>query len=315
MSKTKLLFNLMMYVNAKRAFTAQDVAYEFDISVRTAHRYLTELSEIGVPLYTEHGRNGGYRVLNNRILPPIIFDENEAFSIFFAFQSLKFYQSLPFDIEMKSVSVKLYSSLPNDVKRKIDRLEAVLSFWNIKRSVPSRYLKEIIDAAAEKQILQIEYISKANNTIRDVSPIGIYAYDGFWYMPALDLANDEVKLFRTDRIVSLKTMDKEHDQQVTISEWLNSHTAQIPSDPIRLFVELTREGLRQCRSQPWLEPESVVGDEDQAYIDTVIDKSEVEFVAKYFLQLGTSAKVIEPREIVDRIRALSQELLLQYSDM
>lgn len=51
------------------------------------------------------------------------------------------------------------------------------------------------------------------------------------------------------------------------------------------------------------EPESVRGDNDHhAYIETVIDKSEVEFLSKYFLQLGTEAKVIEPCEIMDRIR-------------
>jgi len=304
----------MLYVNSKRAFTAQDVAYEFDISVRTAHRYLTELSEMGVPLYTEHGRNGGYRVLNNRMLPPIFFDENEAFSIFFAFQSLAFYQSLPFDIEIKSVSKKLYSSLPHDMKRKIDRLEAVLSFWNRKRSVPSPYLKEIIDAAVEKRILQMEYVSKTKNTIREVCPIGVYAYDGSWYMPAHDVTQDEIKLFRVDRIQSLKVMEEHQNPQVTLSEWLNSHTASRPKDPIRLYVELTREGLRQCRSQPWLEPDIVMCNEEQGYIDTVIDKSEVEFVSRYFLQLGTTAKVLEPRVIIDRIFSLSQELIQHYSD-
>jgi predicted DNA-binding transcriptional regulator YafY len=54
--------------------------------------------------------------------------------------------------------------------------------------------------------------------------------------------------------------------------------------------------------------------EDHAYIDTVIDKSEVEFISNYFLQLGTAAKVIEPREIVDRIYTLSQELVRHHSD-
>lgn len=82
MSKTKLLFNLIMYVNAMRNFTVEDAAHEFHVSVRTSHRYLMELSEMGVPLYTESGRNGGNRMLDNRALPPIIFNENEAFVIF-----------------------------------------------------------------------------------------------------------------------------------------------------------------------------------------------------------------------------------------
>ena len=58
MSKAKQLMDVMMYVNAKRNFTAQEVADEFGVSVRTAHRYLTEISDMGVPLYTEQDGTG-----------------------------------------------------------------------------------------------------------------------------------------------------------------------------------------------------------------------------------------------------------------
>jgi len=302
-----------MYVNARRQFTAQDVAYEFNVSLRTAHRYLSELGEMGVPLYTEPGRNGGYRVLNNRVLPPIFFNENEAFSIFFAFQSLKYYHSLPFDIDITSVSNKLYSNLPLDTRKKIDRLDAVLSFWNKKRSVPSHYLKEIIEAAVEKQVVQIEYMSKSGLSLREVAPIGIYAYDGFWYMPAFDIAHNMVRLFRTDRIVKLNRLERIYSPNMTLNDWLLSHTEQEPKVPIRLYVELTKEGLRQCRSIPWLEPYTVMKNQDLGYIDTVIDQTEIEFVSHYFFQLGTAAKVIEPEEIVSRICVLSQELLKHYT--
>lgn len=313
MSKAKLLFDLIMYVNAKRQFTAQDVAYEFNVSLRTAHRYLSEIEGLGVPLYTEPGRNGGFRLLNNRVLPPILFNENEAFSIFFAFQSQKYYHSLPFDIDMTSVSNKLYSILPLDTRKKIDHLDEVLAYWNQKRSVPSHYLKEIIETAIEKQVVQIEYMSKSGNSLREVAPIGIYAYDGFWYMPAFDIANTKVKLFRTDRIIKLKRLERIYSPNMTLNEWLLSHTEQEPKVPIRLYVELTKEGLRQCRSIPWLEPYAVMKNQNQGYIDTVIDQTEIEFVSHYFFQLGTEAKVIEPQEIVSRICELSQKLLNHYT--
>lgn len=313
MSKVKLLFDLIIYVNTRRQFTAQDVANEFNVSLRTAHRYLSELDEMGVPLYTEPGRNGGYRVLNNRVLPPILFNENEAFSIFFAFQSLKYYHSLPFDIDITSVSNKLYSNLPLDTRKKIDRLDEVLSFWNQKRSVPSHYLKEIIEAAVEKQVVRIEYMSKSGHSMREVAPIGIYAYDGFWYMPAFDTVHTMVKLFRTDRIVKLNRLERIYSPNMTLSDWLLSHTEQEPKAPIRLYVELTKEGLRQCRSIPWLEPYAVMKNQGQGYIDTVIDQTEIEFVSHYFFQLGTEAKVIEPQEIANRIYELSQKLLNHYT--
>ncbi|MFC0215247.1 helix-turn-helix transcriptional regulator [Paenibacillus chartarius] len=312
MSKAKLLFDLIAYVNMKRSFTAQEVADEFRISVRTAHRYLADLSEMGVPLYTETGRSGGYRLLRSRMLPSIMFDEDEAFAVFFAFQALKYYPSLPFDINVNSVSGKLYAHLPGDAKRKVDRLETVISFWNQKRTVPSPFLKEIIEAAAERQVLKIEYVSKTKNTERAVAPIGVYAHDGFWYMPAIDLESGEIRLFRTDRISALENTGQKLEPPIDLPTWLDRLSRQPPQLPVRLYVELTREGMRQCRSQPWLEPHIVATGPERGCIDTVIDKSETEFAAMYFFQLGSDAKVLEPREIVDRIGERAQDLLRHY---
>jgi len=313
MSKTKLLFDLIMYVNSRRSFTAEDVAHEFHFSIRTAHRYLAELSEMGVPLYTEPGRNGGYRILNNRVLPPILFNENEAFAIFFAFQSLKYYKSLPFEIDIKSVSRKLYAYLPSDSRNKIDRLGSVLSFWNKKRGVSSPFLKEIINAALENSILEIQYQSKHKNTSREISPVGVYAYDGFWYMPAIDLSRDEIRVFRLDRILELKNTKKKHDPGINLDSWLENQTTQEPKEPVHLYVELTREGIRKCISQPWLESHVKVTAEDHGYVDMNINKDEIEFVSAFFLQLGTNAKVIQPQEVIDNIFKQLHDTMRHYS--
>ena len=310
MSKAKLIFDLIRYVNTKRCFTAQDVAYELGISVRTAHRYLTEISEMGVPIYTEQGRNGGYRVLKNRMLPPVSFDENEALSIFFAFQALKYYNSLPFDANIASVSRKLHSSLPEDTKNKINRLEEVLSFWNPKRSVASPYLKEIIEASIENNVLIVEYMSKTTSRKREIKPVGVYAYDGLWYMPGYDVGSEKVQLFRVDRILSMEKSDVTLELKMSLADWLANDTVEAP---VRLFAELTREGIRQCKGVPWLEPHIVITGEDIGYVDTIIDKKELEYVSDYFGRLGTCTKVIEPPEIVENILKRARSLMEHYS--
>lgn len=312
MSKTKLLFDLIMYVNSKRDFTAQDVANEFRVSVRTAHRYLMEISELGVPIYTEQGRNGGYRTLKNRVLPPVLFDENEALSIFFAFRSLAFYESLPFDADIESASRKLLATLPEDAKQKIGQLKTVLSFWNPKRGVSAPYLKELIEAAAESRIISMEYRSKSGNKTRDAVPIGVYANDGLWYMPAFDMEKRKIRLFRIDRILSLTVTEETYEVEAGLMEWLQSYTI---TSPVRLLVELTREGVRECQSKPWYNP--ILLDKGRengiaGIIDTVIDRNEIAFTAAFFAQLGKEARVLEPQEMVDRIRSHAQSLLNHY---
>lgn len=309
MSKSGLLFALTLYVNAKKSFTAQEVAAEFQISVRTAHRYLMELSKSGIPLYTEQGRNGGYRVLNNRVLPPILFDENEALAIFFAFQALKYYRSLPFEINLASASRKLLMILPQDAKNKVDRLAEVLSFWNHRRSVPAPFLTEIIEAAINDWVITIEYQSHSENTVRAVKPVGVYAHDGLWYMSAFERSSEAVRVYRVDRILSLETTHTVLEVQHTLQDWLDHHPVR---DPVRLRVTLTREGVRQCRSEPWLAPDVVVIDEAHGQIDAEIDRSEMEFVSGYFFQLGAEATVLAPPEMIETIKHRALEITRHY---
>jgi len=311
-TKAKMLFDLILYANARRQFTAEEVAREFGVSVRTAHRYLAELSGMGVPLYTEPGRHGGYRILGSRMLPPVLMNESEAFAIFFAFQSLKYYRSLPFGIDIASVSRKLRATLPPDARERIDRLDAVLSFWNKKRGAPSPYLKEIMEAALDKRVLAIRYQSARRDTSREVAPIGVYAYDGYWYMPAVDLGRGDIRAFRLDRILGLRNTGKTHDPGIRLDRWLDHLTADEPGDPVRLCAELTREGVRRCVSQPWLEPHVRLTDDGRGFVDMTMDRSEIAFAAAFFLQLGTEAKVIRPAEVLDRIRRQLRETMAHY---
>ena len=95
MSKAERLIEMMITINAKRDFTAGELASEFSVSKRTILRDLQELERAGFPLYSEVGAAGGYHILKERVLPPIAFSESEAKAIFFACQALEYHRDLP----------------------------------------------------------------------------------------------------------------------------------------------------------------------------------------------------------------------------
>lgn len=310
MSKTKLLFDLIVYANAKRNFTAQQVADEFNISVRTAHRYLLELSDMGVPIYTEQGRNGGYRTLESRTLPPVLFNEDEAFSIFFAFKSLDYYGSLPFKVNIESVSRKLYASFPEDKKGKIDRLESVLLFWNQKRSDNSYLLQKIIEASLEDYIVTMNYQSASKDKMKEIKPLGVYASNGFWYMPAFDFEHDMIRVFRVDRILDIEITKRLFKLETNLQSWLDDYSID---KSVKLYVKLTKKGIRQCRSEPWIEPSIVVTDDQCGYVSMEIDESELTFISDFFFNLGIDAEVIEPSYTINYIKERAEKLINHYS--
>ncbi|RFB54298.1 helix-turn-helix transcriptional regulator [Bacillus thuringiensis] len=313
LSKAKRLLDILIFASAKKAFTAQEIADEFNISVRTVHRYILDLSDMGLPIYAEQGRNGGYKVLTNRVIPPILFTEEEAVSIFFAFQSLSYYRDLPFNTEINSVTHKLYSSLQHDAKAKVDKIRSYIAFWNPKRTIDTPLLNEVLTAAIENKNLHFQYESKSGVKTKHVHPIGVYAHDGLWYLPSYDYDRKKVLLYRIDRILSILSTEENEDTFMNLEEWFAS-SSNVVHSPTQLHVLLTTEGVRQCKSVPYLEEFVIVNEDGTGYINSTIDKGEINFITPLFYRLGKDAKVLEPKELIDGLRIRAKEVLHMYED-
>ncbi|WP_139062911.1 helix-turn-helix transcriptional regulator [Bacillus cereus] len=313
LSKAKRLLDILIFASAKKAFTAQEIADEFNISVRTVHRYILDLSDMGLPIYAEQGRNGGYKVLTTRVIPPILFTEEEAVSIFFAFQSLSYYRDLPFNTEINSVTHKLYSSLQHEAKVKVDKIRSYIAFWNPKRTIETPLLNEVLTAAIENKNLHFQYESKSGIKTKHVHPIGVYAHDGLWYLSSYDFGRKKVLLYRVDRILSILSMEENTDTFMNLEEWFASNS-NVVHNPTQLHVLLTTEGVRQCKSVPYLEEFVIVNEDGTGYINSTIDKGEINFITPLFYRLGKDAKVLEPKELTDGLRIRAKEILHMYED-
>ncbi|HDR4536954.1 TPA: YafY family transcriptional regulator [Bacillus cereus] len=313
LSKAKRLLDILIFASAKKAFTAQEIADEFNISVRTVHRYILDLSDMGLPIYAEQGRNGGYKVLTTRVIPPILFTEEEAVSIFFAFQSLSYYRDLPFNTEINSVTHKLYSSLQHEAKAKVDKIRSYIAFWNPKRTIETPLLNEVLTAAIENKNLHFQYESKSGIKTKHVHPIGVYSHDGLWYLPSYDYGRKKVLLYRIDRILSILSTEENEDTFMNLEEWFASNSNVVHS-PTQLHVLLTTEGVRQCKSVPYLEEFVIVNEDGTGYIHSTIDKGEINFIMPLFYRLGKDAKVLEPKELIDGLRIRAKEVLHMYED-
>ncbi|QWG62101.1 YafY family transcriptional regulator [Bacillus mycoides] len=313
LSKAKRLLDILIFASTKKTFTAQEIADEFNISVRTVHRYILDLSDMGLPICAEQGRNGGYKVLTNKVIPPILFTEEEAVSIFFAFQSLGYYRNLPFNTEINSVTHKLYSSLQHDAKVKVDKIRSYIAFWNPKRTIDTPLLNEVLTAAIENKNLHFQYESKSGIKTKHVHPIGVYAHDGLWYLPSYDFSSKKILLYRVDRILSILSTEENKDTFMNLEEWFAS-SSNVVHIPTQLHVLLTTEGVRQCKSVPYLEEFVVVNEDGTGYIHSTIDKGEINFITPLFYRLGKDARVLEPKELIDGLRMRAKEVLHMYGD-
>ncbi|CAG7600177.1 hypothetical protein PAESOLCIP111_00372 [Paenibacillus solanacearum] len=314
MPKSKRLLELMMTVNRKRKFTVKELAEEFGVSTRTMLRDLQELSELGVPLYSEVGPHGGYQVLKERILPPIAFSEEEAVAMFFAVHALRHYSSLPFEAESASALDKFYLHMSGDVRDRIDQMKNRFDFVTPTRQQASPHLPILLEAAVQQQVLRIEYESRGAAACRSIQPIGIYASSGLWFCPAYCFLRQEFRIFRCDRIRSA-ARETDGTEPIDLRDvHLGNREAHFHTEKAStgLYAELSRRGVQMCEAVLWLGSHLHVREDGTGWLEGPIPRDELSFYARFFVGLGNEATVKQPAELIEDMKRQFAEIMSKY---
>ena len=313
MSKAERLIEMMITINAKKDFTAGELAKEFSVSKRTILRDLQELEQAGFPLYSEVGAAGGYHVLRERILPPIAFSESEAMAVFFACQALQYYRDLPFEQETISVLKKFLNCLPLDVQNSITQIQNKVVFWIPDRHCDSPLLKAMFLVVINRHAATIRYSSTYSESTRTIIPVGLYAMNGLWYCPAYCTAAEQIRVFRVDRIKEIieeKPYPKgKYPIPASIQEYLEK--TDVKND-YHMKIQLTDIGIKRCESECLLAGGLQRFSTGGGMIDMDINHAALEWVADYILPFGSDATVLEPVELIKLMQQKIYSLYQQY---
>lgn len=312
MQKSQRLIQLIMRINAKPTFTVKELADEFGLSTRTITRDLLELSELGVPVYSVQGRGGGYRLLQERLLPPISFTEGEAISMFFACQSMEYFGSLPFGEGADSALRKFYHYLPADVREQIDRLKNRIMFWSPYRTMSAEILQTLLKALMVGSVVKIEYNSSSGVSERNIQPIGLYASSGYWYCPAYCFTKEDIRQFRADRIFSAALTDQIPCRADISQKTLLDKPNKADGEQSTLELEMTKKGVWLMESNPRFQPFIQQNKDGSGSLTMKIATEDIKFYVDLIWQFGDEVKIVAPAEAKAFIQQKIKSLQLLY---
>ena len=75
------LITLILLLQNQPNQKASELAEKLGVSVRTVHRYLSMLDEMGIPVYSERGPYGGFSLVRGYKMPPLVFTPEEAVAV------------------------------------------------------------------------------------------------------------------------------------------------------------------------------------------------------------------------------------------
>lgn len=207
---TTRVLAVLELLQARGRLSGPELAERLEVDLRTVRRYVTMLQDLGIPVETERGRHGGYRLRPGFRLPPLLFTDEEAFAAALGLLTVRRTGGGASATAVEGALAKLERALPPDVSERIAAVQGTLTIDAPVRpdQPPAAVVLTVGLAAHRRTRLRVRYATAdGERSARDIDPYGIVQLRGRWYLPAFCHLRGGPRLFRLDRVESADPLD------------------------------------------------------------------------------------------------------------
>lgn len=299
------LINILTTLQAKGLVTAEALAAENGVSVRTIYRDIDALSLSGIPVYSERGSDGGYRLLDGYRVRLNGLTPAEAQAMF-----LSGIPGAAADLGLGSLMAgaqkKLTAALPEDLRESARRMQTKFHLdapaWLAEGEQPV-YLQAIADAVWNSKRIRIRYRSWTAEKNRLAEPLGIVMKGGAWYLVAR--VDGSARTYRISRVLDLIVTEErfEWPGDFDLAGYWDENTKRLELElyPNWATVRLSPWGLKEVEhmAPPYVRANlQLSGDVDaRGWRMARLPVAHERMAVSEMLKLGPEVEVLDPPEL------------------
>ncbi|WP_406601891.1 helix-turn-helix transcriptional regulator [Lentzea sokolovensis] len=310
--------SVLLLLQAKGRMTAQALADELEVSVRTIYRDVESLHAAGVPLYGDAGPSGGYQLLDGYRTRLTGLTAQEAESLFLA--------GLPgaaadlgLGDAVSAAQLKLMAALPSSMRDRASHmatrfhLDAPAWYYDPERSP---FLGLVADAVWRERLLEVSYRRwrAPEDVTRVLRPLGLVLKAGRWYLVAQ--GSTRISTYRVSQIQAAAVLEETFERPEAFD--LAAHwTASLEEFQSRQYtgsavIRLSARGWESFSSNVLpvvarAAEESAVDDGEGVRVTIPIES--LGHATGMLLRMGGEVEVLEPAElreqVTESVRALA----------
>ncbi|MGG3562114.1 HTH domain-containing protein [Neobacillus rhizosphaerae] len=312
MKKVERINTIMRYINNRANFTISEIMREFNISRSTAIRDIREIEAMGMPLVAEVGRDGGYFVMNNSVLPTVRFTDNEIKALFIAFMATR-NQQLPYLKSRQSLAEKLLGLITENQQEDLVHLNQILLFEGTNPNnpdlldlsdLPHPMLEKLIQILLLDSYLLITIIEENLIKSYPIYLLHLYREKSLWLIEGFNLEAEKKQIIPVDNLTNVEPYPtKKRLRKKKILEKLSKQ-----EEEINLVLELGPKAIAQFKKYHPLKFSISYMDPYQTtailknFIN-VTNPEELAEITNWLLFLGGDIKVKEvPEEVLESLQ-------------
>ena len=318
MRASRLLF-ILTTLQARGGASARALADEYGVSLRTIYRDVDALSAAGIPIYSERGNQGGYRLLDGYRTRLNGMSALEAEALFLGGLSGQAAE-LGLDAACASARNKLLAALPAEVREGAGRMHTRFHLdapgWFDAAERPD-CLPRLAQAVWGEQPIEVRYRSWKGEKTRVLDPLGIVLKGGAWYLVARVEAS--VRTYRVSRILELRVLDGcfQRDDAFDLAAYWQDNARRFEQEqhPERATVRLSPWAVKMMEAflPPFVVANATIGDAaEDGWRTASLPVGPACHAAHDLLRFGAEAEVLAPEALRVRIGLIAADLARRY---
>lgn len=315
------LLSILILLQMRGRLSAEALAAEFEVSVRTIYRDIDQLSAAGVPVYAERGRAGGFALLDGYRTKLTGFTPAEADALVLAGVGGAA-ADLGIGAEAAAAQLKLLASLPPDAgasaQRVAQRFHLDPANWYT-RAEALPLLPKVAEAVWLEKRVRVRYESWKDEVTRELDPLGLVLKGGLWYLIAA--VNAAPRTYRVSNIRELQILEagarrpRRFDLARFWSGWVKAFEKRLLS--ARAEVKFSPAGLRILRDVSPAAAEAAAAKNEPCqpvgWVRATIPVESAEQAVRQLLRLGAEAEVLGPAPLRAAMAAEAKATAARYA--
>lgn len=312
------LLAILILLQLRVRLTAEALAEEFEVSLRTIYRDIDALSAAGVPVYGERGPGGGFALLDGyrTRLTGLDAEETEAMlMIGLPGQAA----ALGMGGAAARAKGKLLAALPEAGSARAGRLAGLFHIDPVdwyRADEPLPHLPALARAAIDRRRVAMRYESWTGVRDWTVEPLGLVQKAGAWY--AVAAGAGKIRTFRVSNIRSQKVLEDgfERPEGFALASWWMASLARFEEElrPETASLRASPEGLRRLAelgAHAASAVKSAGAPEADGWAPLELPVESGARGALVLLGIGPEIEVVGPPALRERLRGLANAVLVR----
>jgi len=309
------LLSLIMLLQSRPSWKAAELAAELNVSERTVHRYIVMLEEMGIPIYSERGPYGGFSLVRGYRLPPLIFTAEEATVLYMGANLVREVWGQTYSDAVTAVTAKLDNVLPDDLRDEVARARQSLVVGELTGRDYRPWgatIHTLRQCIGERRCVRLLHqpLGQQEITDRVIEPYALAFQWGLWYLVGFCRLRQDMRTFRVDRIKQAESLEERFSmpRDFDVREYMMRTMRSEWTYTVVVHLEASVASNVRDRHGHWM----TIVTHDNGSITAQFSAASLDWATGWVLSHGPAAKVLEPEELITRVRAAAEGALLRY---